>query len=83
MDQGRDVLTRNNRKRIHNHPRRLRQAACRWVRPVFDLCGAYVGKALAGFDKVSVTITKSTITITGKSAAVLFPVILKALEVAA
>lgn len=52
-------------------------------RPVLDLCGAYVGKALAGFDKVSVTITKSKITITGKSAAVLFPVILKALEVAA
>ena len=52
-------------------------------RPVFDLCGAYVGKALAGCSEVAVTVTSKTITITGKSAAVLFPVILKALEVAA
>ena len=52
-------------------------------RPVFDLCGAYVGKALAGFEQVSVTITKTKITITGKTAAVLLPVIIQSLGVAA
>ena len=52
-------------------------------RPVLDLCGAYVGKALDGFNEVSVSITANKITITGKAAAILFPIICKALEVAA
>lgn len=52
-------------------------------RPVFDLCGAYVGKALAGCSEVAVTVTSKTITITGKAAAVLFPVIIQSLGVAA
>tara|TARA_R100001443_G_scaffold94656_1_gene101179 strand:- start:21 stop:419 length:399 start_codon:yes stop_codon:yes gene_type:complete len=52
-------------------------------RPVLDLCGAYVGKALDGYNEVSVTITANKISITGKAAAILFPIICKALEVAA
>ena len=52
-------------------------------RPVLDICGKYVTKALEGFDQVSVTITANKISITGKAAAILFPIICKALEVAA
>jgi hypothetical protein len=52
-------------------------------RPVLDLCGNYVAAALEGFDKVTVTITAKKITITGKAAALLLPVLVKALEVAA
>jgi len=52
-------------------------------RPVLDLCGNYVAAALEGFEKVTVTITTNKITITGKAAALLLPVLLKALEVAA
>lgn len=52
-------------------------------RPVLDLCGNYVAAALEGFDKVTVTITANKITITGKAAAILLPILVKALEVAA
>tara|TARA_Y100001973_G_scaffold16653_1_gene24200 strand:- start:318 stop:677 length:360 start_codon:yes stop_codon:yes gene_type:complete len=52
-------------------------------RPVFDLCGAYVTKALAGCSEVAVTVTSKTITITGKTASVLLPVIIQSLGVAA
>ena len=37
-------------------------------RPVIDLCGAYVGKTLAGFEKVTVKITANKITIQGTAA---------------
>ena len=52
-------------------------------RPVLDLCGNYVAAALEGFEKVTVTITANKITITGKAAALLLPILVKALEVAA
>ena len=38
-------------------------------RPVIDLCGAYVGKALNGFEKVSVVITAEKIVIKGAACA--------------
>ena len=37
-------------------------------RPVIDICGGYVAKALQGFEKVSVTIASDKITIKGASA---------------
>ena len=40
-------------------------------RPVIDLCGAYVGKALNGFEKVSVVITAEKIIIKGAACAAL------------
>ena len=40
-------------------------------RPVIDLCGGYVGKTLAGFDKVSVKITANKIVIQGAACAAL------------
>ena len=40
-------------------------------RPVIDLCGAYVGKTLAGFEKVTVRITANKIVIQGASCAAL------------
>lgn len=40
-------------------------------RPVIDLCGAYVGKALNGFEKVSVVITAEKIVIKGAACAAL------------
>ena len=56
-------------------------------RPVLDLCGKYVEKALGaigdGYEKVTVTITANKITITGKAAALMLPVLVKAMEVAA
>jgi len=38
---------------------------------VIDLCGAYVGKALNGFEKVSVVITAEKIVIKGAACAAL------------
>ena len=35
------------------------------VRPILDLCGAYVTKALQGFEKVSVSIDNGSIIIKG------------------
>jgi len=56
-------------------------------RPVLDLCGNYIAAVLGtiedGYKEVSVTITEKKITITGKAAAMLLPVLVKALEVAA
>ena len=40
-------------------------------RPVIDLCGAYVGKALNGFEKVAVIITAEKIIIKGAACAAL------------
>ena len=40
-------------------------------RPVIDLCGAYVGKTLSGFEKVTVKITANKIVIQGASCAAL------------
>ena len=53
-------------------------------RPVLDLCGKYVEKALGaigdGYEKVTVTITANNITITGKAAALVLPVVTTLLE---